>query len=58
MDSDVEIEGEQDNSYKDLLAYVQEDFDSPTGTMLADVLERIWGKISWEIHKRKSWKTR
>ena len=42
--SDVEIEGDQDNSYKDLLASVQEDFGPPIDTKLADVLERIWGK--------------
>ena len=44
MDSDVEVEGDQDNSYKDLLASVQEDFGPPIDTKLADVLERIWGK--------------
>ena len=27
-----------------LLASVQEDFDQPINTKLADVLERIWGK--------------
>ena len=44
VDSDVEVEGDQDNSYKDLLASVQEDFGPPIDTKLADVLERIWGK--------------
>ena len=44
MDSDVEVEGDQDNSYKDLLASVQEDFGPPIDTKLADVLERIRGK--------------
>ena len=29
VDSDVEVEGDQDNSYKDLLASVQEDFGPP-----------------------------
>ena len=42
--SDVEIEGDQDNSCKDLLASVQEDFGPSIDTKLADVLERIWGK--------------
>ena len=44
VDSDVEVEGDQDNSYKDLLASVQEDFGPPIDTKLADALERIWGK--------------
>ena len=44
VDSDVEVEGDQDNSYKDLLASVQEDFGPTIDTKLADVLERIWGK--------------
>ena len=44
MDSDVEVAGDQDNSYKDLLASVQEDFGPPIDTKLADVLERIRGK--------------
>ena len=44
MDSDVEVEGDQDNSYKDLPATVKEDFGSPIDTKLADTLERIWGK--------------
>ena len=34
----------QDNSYKDLLASVQENFGPPIDTKLADVLERIWEK--------------
>ena len=49
MDSDVEVEGDQDNSYKDLSANVKEDFGPPIDTKLADILERIWGKVSWEI---------
>ena len=44
VDSDVEVEGDQDNSYKDLLASVQEDFGPPIDTKMADALERIWGK--------------
>ena len=43
MDSDVEV-GDQDNSYKYLLASVQEDFGPSIDTKLVDVLERIWGK--------------
>ena len=44
MGSDVEVEGDQDNSYKDLLASVQEDFGPSLDTKLTDVLERILGK--------------
>ena len=44
MDSDVEIEGDQDNSYKDLPATVKGDFGPSIDTKLADILERIWGK--------------
>ena len=44
MDSDVEVEGDQDNSYKVLHATVKEDFGPPIDTKLADILERIWGK--------------
>ena len=44
MDSDVEVEGDQDKSYKDLLASVQEDFGPPIDTKLAGVLEKIWVK--------------
>ena len=44
MDSGVEIEGDQDNLYKELLAHVQEDFGPSIDTKLADVLEKIWGK--------------
>ena len=39
VDSDAEVEGgDQDNSYKDLLPSVQEDFGPPIDTKLADVL--------------------
>ena len=41
VDSDVKV-GDQDNSSKDLLASVQEDFSKPIDTKLADILERIW----------------
>ena len=45
MDPNAEVEGgDQDNSYKDLLPSVQEDFGPPIDTKLADVLKRIWGK--------------
>ena len=44
MDSDVEVEWDQDNSYKDLLASIQEDFGPPIDTKMADALGRIWGK--------------
>ena len=44
VDSDVEVEGDQDNSYKVLHATVKEDFGPPIDTKLADILERIWGK--------------
>ena len=44
MDSDIEVEGDQDNSYKDLFAFVQENFGPPIDTKLTDVSERIWGK--------------
>ena len=55
MDLDVEVEGkDQDNSYKDLLASVQEDFGPPIDTKLADVLEKIAERLNWNIHKRKS----
>ena len=37
VDSDVEVEGDQDNPYKDLLVSVQEDFGPPIDTKLADV---------------------
>ena len=44
MGSDVEEEGgDQGNSYKDLLASVEEHFGPTTDTKLAVVLERIWG---------------
>ena len=46
VDSDVEVEGDQDNSYKDLLASLQEDSGQPIDTKLADILERIWGKTT------------
>ena len=52
MDSDVEVEGDQDNSYKDLLASVQEDLD----TKLIDVLERIWGKAKLGDSQKKELK--
>ena len=45
VDSDVEVEGDQDNSYKDL-ASLQEDSGQPIDTKLADVLVRIWGKTT------------
>ena len=38
VDSDVGVEGDQDNSYKDLLASVQEDFGPTIDTKLADIL--------------------
>ena len=39
MDSDAEVEGgDQNNSYKDLLASIQEEFGPPIDTKLADVL--------------------
>ena len=44
VDSDVEVEGDQHSSYKDLFVTVQEDFDQPIDSKLADVLKRIWGK--------------
>ena len=44
VDSDVEVEGDQDSSYKDLLASVQKDFGPSIDTKLAYLLERIWGK--------------
>ena len=37
VDSDVEVEGDQDNSYKDLLASIREDFGPPIDTRLAEV---------------------
>ena len=56
MDSDVEVEGNQDYSYKDPLASVHEDFDPPTDTKLADVLERIWGKTKLEDSQKEELK--
>ena len=56
MDSDVEVEGDQDNSYKDLLASVQEDFGPPIDTKLIDVLERIWGKAKLGDSQKKELK--
>ena len=58
MDSDVEIEGDQDNSYKDLPATVKGDFGPSIDTKLADILERIWGKAKlgdyrWNSHFRQ-----
>lgn len=44
MDSDAEVGGDQDNSYKGLLASVLVDFSPLLDTKLAGVLERIWGK--------------
>ena len=57
VDSDVEVEGDQDNSYKVLHATVKEDFGPPIDTKLADILERIWGKAKlgdyrWNSHFR------
>ena len=44
-DSDAEVDrGDQDNSCKNFLASVKEDFSPPIDTNLVDVLERIWGK--------------
>ena len=57
MDSDVEVEGgDQDNSYKDFLAPVQEDFGPPTDTKLTDVLERNWGKAKLEDSQKEELK--
>ena len=54
VDSDVEVEGDQHSSYKDLLATVQEDFDPPIDSKLADVLKRIWGKAKlWDSQKEE-----
>ena len=58
MDSDVEVEGgDQDKSYKDLLASVQEDFGPPMDTKLADVLEKIWGKAKLGDSQKEELKT-
>ena len=54
VDSDAELGGDQDNSYKDPLASVQEDFRSPIDTKLAGVLERTWANLSGEIPKMNS----
>ena len=47
MNSDAEVGGDQDNSYKDFLAFVQEDFGPPVDNELAIILERIWGKAKF-----------
>ena len=44
VDSDADVGGDQDNSYKGLLASVLVDFSPLLDTKLAGVLERIWGK--------------
>ena len=56
VDSDAELWGDQDNSYKDPLASVQEDFRSPIDTKLAGVLERTWASLSREFPKMNNWK--
>ena len=56
VDSDVEVEGDQNNSYKDLLVSVQEYFGPPIDTKLADVLERILGKAKLRDSQKKELK--
>ena len=55
VDSDVKVR-DQDNSCKDLLAFVQEDFGTPIDTKLADILERIWWKAKLEDSKKEELK--
>ena len=43
-DSNTKVGGNKNNSNKNLIASVQEDFGRPIKTKLADVLERIWDK--------------
>ena len=55
VESDAKVEGgDQDNSYKDLLASVQEDFGPPIETISQKCQKEFWEKLSWEIHRRKS----
>ena len=55
VESDVKVR-DQDNSCKDLLAFVQEDFGTPIDTKLADILERIWWKAKLEDSKKEELK--